>query len=160
MTDFTVTSGLFGDGGTMPVSTVHPWAGGENKSPDLAWSGAPAGTQSFAVTIYDPDAPTTVGFVHLVLFNLSPGTTRLEAGAGAAGKNPPGSTLGLSDFGVSKYGGLLPPPGDPPYHYQITVYALDVPKLELGPATTYAFFRFSIVGHVLGEAKLTGRFGR
>jgi phosphatidylethanolamine-binding protein (PEBP) family uncharacterized protein len=132
MTDFTVTSGLFGDGGTMPVSTVHPWAGGENKSPDLAWSGAPAGTQSFAVTIYDPDAPTTVGFVLLVLFNLSPG----------------------------KYGGLLPPPGDPPHHYQITVYALDVPKLELGPATTYAFFRFSIVGHVLGEAKLTGRFGR
>jgi phosphatidylethanolamine-binding protein (PEBP) family uncharacterized protein len=81
-------------------------------------------------------------------------------GAGAAGKNPPGSTLGLSDYGVSEYGGPIPPPGDPPHHYQITVYALDVPKLELGPTTTYAFFRFSILGHVLGEAKLTGRFGR
>ena len=55
---------------------------------------------------------------------------------------------------------MPPPPGDPPHHYQITVYALDVPKLELGPTTTYAFFRFSILGHVLGEAKLTGRFGR
>jgi Phosphatidylethanolamine-binding protein len=63
MADFAVTSTLFGDDGTMPMSTVHTWAGGENKSPDLVWSGAPAGTQSFAVTVYDPDAPTTVGFV-------------------------------------------------------------------------------------------------
>jgi Raf kinase inhibitor-like YbhB/YbcL family protein len=160
MANFTVTSSLFGDNGTMPMSTVNTALGGANISPDLAWSGAPAGTQSFAVTIYDPDAPTTVGFVHLVLFNLTPDTTRLEAGAGAAGKNPPGSTLGLSDFGVSEYGGPLPPAGDPPHHYQITVWALDMPKLESGPNTTYAFFRFSILGHVLGEAKLIGRFGR
>ena len=94
MTNFMVISGLFGDGGTMPMSTVHPWAGGENKSPDLAWSGAPAGTQSFAVTIYDPDAPTTVGFVHLVLFNSLPGPTALREAAGAPGRNRPGTRLG------------------------------------------------------------------
>jgi Raf kinase inhibitor-like YbhB/YbcL family protein len=101
---------LSGDNGTMPMSTINSALGGANRSPDLAWSGAQAGTQSCAVTIYDPDAPTTVGWVHLTLFNLSPGTTRLEAGAGAAGKNPPGSTLGLPDVGVSEYGGPLPRP--------------------------------------------------
>lgn len=160
MAGFSVTSRLFDDDRTMPISTVHTWAGGENSSPDLSWSGAPAGTQSFAVTMYDPDAPTTVGFVHWVLFNLPPGITALEAGAGAAGKNPDGSVLGYTDWGNSEYGGPLPPPGDPPHHYHITVYALDLPKLDLGPNTTYAFFRFSILGHVLGEARLTGRFGR
>ncbi|MBI2755798.1 MAG: YbhB/YbcL family Raf kinase inhibitor-like protein [Chloroflexi bacterium] len=160
MASFSVASRLFDDDQPMPMSTVHTWAGGGNTSPDLSWSGAPAGTQSFAVSMYDPDAPTTVGFVHWVLFNLPPSVTSLEAGAGAAGKNPSDSVLGYTDWGNSEYGGPLPPPGDPPHHYQITVYALDLPKLDLGPNTTYAFFRFSILGHVLGEARLTGRFGR
>lgn len=160
MADFSVTSSQFKDDGTMPMSAAHTWAGGQNQSPDLKWSGAPAGTASFAVCIYDPDAPTSVGFVHWVLFNIPAEVNSLEAGAGTAGKNPPGSVMGITDYGNNEYGGCLPPPGDDPHHYQITVYALDVPKLELGPATTYAFFRFSILGHVLGEAKLTGRFGR
>lgn len=160
MADFSVTSGQFKDGGTMPMSTVHTWGGGQNTSPDLSWSGAPPATQSFAVSMYDPDAPTTVGFVHWLLFNIPPNVISLKAGAGAAGKNPSGSVLGYTDWGASEYGGPLPPPGHDPHHYEITVYALDVPKLDLGPNATYAFFRFSILGHVLGVAKLTGRYGR
>ncbi len=157
---FTVTSSQVTDDGTMPNSTVHQMAGGQNVSPDLSWSGEPTGTASFAVSMYDPDAPTTVGWVHWLLFNIDPGVHELAAGAGAAGKNPPGSTLGFTDFGVSEYGGAAPPPGDPPHHYIITVYALDLPHLDLGPTTTYAMFRFMIRGHVLGEAQVTGRFGQ
>jgi Raf kinase inhibitor-like YbhB/YbcL family protein len=157
---FTVTSSQFRDGDTMPMSMVHPWAGGENVSPDLTWTGAPPGTASFAVSMYDPDAPTTVGFVHWVLWNVDPSVTSLPAGAGAGGKSPQGSVLGYTDFGASEYGGAAPPPGDRPHHYIITVYALDMPQLDLGPNTTYAFFRFSIRGHIRGEARTTALFGR
>lgn len=159
-TTFTVTSSQVAEGEMHPPSAVHQMAGGQNISPDLAWQGEPPETASFAVTMYDPDAPTTVGFVHWVLFNIDPDTHSLAAGAGAAGKNPPGSVLGFTDFGVSEYGGAAPPPGDAPHHYIITVYALDLPHLDLGPTTTYAFFRFMIRDHILGQAQLTGLYGR
>lgn len=153
----TVTSGLFDDGGTIPSSAAHQMAGGDNVSPDLSWSGVPQGTASIAVTCYDPDAPTTVGFVHWVLMDLDPGTESLEAGAGAQGKNPAGSVLGFSDWGESQYGGMAPPPDDPPHHYEFRVYALDQ-KLGLDSSTTYAKFRFMIRGHVLAEGATTGLF--
>jgi Raf kinase inhibitor-like YbhB/YbcL family protein len=153
-----VQTSLFKDGETIPKSAAFTAAGGDNKSPDLSWSGVPEGTKSLAVTCYDPDAPTTVGFVHWVLFNLDPSTTKLEAGAGAKGKNPKGSTLGFTDWGQSQYGGMAPPPGDPPHRYEFRVYALDQ-KLELDETTTYAKFRFMIRGHVLAEGVVTGKFG-
>lgn len=156
---FTVTSSQFNDGDTLPLSAVHGMAGGQNVSPDLSWTGAPAGTASFAVSVYDPDAPTTVGFTHWLVFNLDPSVTSLAAGAGAEGKNPEGSVMGFTDFGVSEYGGAAPPPGDPPHHYIFTVYALDVPHLDLGPTSTYAYFNFVIRGHVLGRAQVTALFG-
>src|SRR5882762_7956723 len=90
----TVTSSLFSDGETIPVSAAHSMAGGENISPDLTWAALPAGTVSVAITCHDPDAPTSVGFTHWVLFNLDASTKGLEAGAGSAGKNPSGSVLG------------------------------------------------------------------
>jgi Raf kinase inhibitor-like YbhB/YbcL family protein len=158
--NFRVTSSQFRDGETMPNSAVHQMAGGQNMSPDLSWTSAPEGTASFAVSMYDPDAPTTVGFTHWLLFNLDRSVTSLAAGAGRAGQNPQGSTLGFTDFGVSEYGGSAPPPGDPPHHYIITVYALDVPRLDLGPTATYAYFNFSIRGHVLGRAQITALFGQ
>ena len=160
MAKLSISSTQFKEGGNMPMSTVHTWGGGQNTSPDLSWSDAPSGTQSFALSMYDPDAPTTVGFTHWLLFNVPPGITSLKAGAGASGKNPSGSVLGYTDWGASEYGGPLPPPGDPPHRYQITVYSLDLPKLDLGPNATYAYFRFSIRGHVLAEATLSGRYGR
>ncbi len=160
MADFMVTSSQFQDGGRMPMSAVHQWAGGQNISPDLSWSGAPSGAQSYAVTTYDPHAPTGVGFTHWILFNIPADVTHLEAGAGAAGKNPPGSVAGFTDFGGNEYGGSAPPPGHGDHHYEFTVYALDVPRLDLGPNTTYAMLKFSMIGHVLAEAKITALFGR
>ena len=155
----TVTSDLFSQDATIPASAAHAFVGGANVSPDLRWSGVPDGTKSLAVTVYDPDAPTTVGFVHWLLFDLDPKLDRLEAGAGSAGKNPPGSTLGLTDWGVNEYGGMAPPAGDEPHRYIYTVYALDVPSLGLPPNTTYAVFNFMTRGHVLATGTLTGRFG-
>jgi Raf kinase inhibitor-like YbhB/YbcL family protein len=143
------------------MSAVYGGAGGQNVSPDLSWDAPPVGTKSLAITCHDPDAPTTVGFTHWVLFNLPPDLKSLPAGAGAAGKIPKGATLGFTDYGESAYGGMAPPPGDPPHRYQFTVWALDVPRLEGGDErTTYAKFRFLIRGHVLAQGALTGLFGR
>ncbi|HVA59637.1 MAG TPA: YbhB/YbcL family Raf kinase inhibitor-like protein [Mycobacteriales bacterium] len=158
MASLTVTSNLFSEGSTIPRSAAHGYAGGDNISPDLAWTGVPEGTASLALACHDPDAPTTVGFTHWLLFDLDP-EAFLEGGAGAAGKNPPGSVLGFTDWGASEYGGMAPPAGDPAHHYRFTVYALDVAKLDgAGPTTTYALFRFLIRGHVLAEGTLTGLF--
>jgi len=154
-----VRSTIVSEGKTIPMSAVHSALGGQNISPDLAWDAPPDGTKSLAVTLHDPDAPTTVGFTHWVLFNLPPDLRGLPAGAGAPGKAPKGSVLGFTDYGDSGYGGMAPPPGDPPHRYQFTVWALDAP-LDSGPNTTYARFRFMIRGHVLAQATLTGLFGQ
>src|SRR6516165_1592552 len=153
-----VSSQVVQEGKPIPMSAVYSGVGGQNISPDLAWDAPPAGTKSLAVTLHDPDAPTTVGFTHWVLFNLSPDLRGLPAGAGAPGKAPKGAVLGFTDYGNSAYGGMAPPAGDPPHRYQFTVWALDGP-LDSGPSTTYAKFRFMIRGHVLAQSTLTGLFG-
>ena len=153
----TVTSALFLEGDTIPISAAHAMAGGQNISPDLAWTSVPAGTESIAVTCYDPDAPTTVGFSHWILFNLDPATEGVAAGAGSEGKNPPGSVLGFTDWGASEYGGMAPPPGET-HHYQFTVWALDT-TLGGGPTATFALLNFMMRGHVLARGTLTGLFG-
>ena len=155
-----LTSGVVRDGQTIPMSAVFDQMGctGQNQSPDLAWSGAPAGTKSFAVTMYDPDAPTTVGFVHWVLFDIPAGTTALAAGAGSQRDAGVGATQGFTDYGFSRYGGPCPPPGDAAHHYHLAVYALDLEKLGVDDTTTYAKFRFIIRGHVLAQAEIVGRY--
>jgi Raf kinase inhibitor-like YbhB/YbcL family protein len=147
-----VRSNLFEDGGTIPKSAAHSMVGGGNQSPDLTWSEGPEGTQCYAVTCYDPDAPTTVGFTHWVLFNVPASVHSIEAGGS------PGGVTGFSDWGESAYGGMAPPPGDDPHHYHFTVYALDG-EVASDKTTTYAKFRFLIRGHVLATGTLTGRFG-
>jgi Raf kinase inhibitor-like YbhB/YbcL family protein len=153
-----VQSSLFSEGETIPTSAAHSMAGGQNVSPDLRWSNVPSGTKSLAVTCYDPDAPTTVGFVHWVLFNLDPATSSLPAGAGAKGKQPQGAMLGHTDWGDAQYGGMAPPPGER-HRYEFRVYALDQ-LLELDQSTTNAKLRFMIRGHVLADALLTGLYGQ
>jgi Raf kinase inhibitor-like YbhB/YbcL family protein len=156
----TLSSSVFSDGQTIPMSAVFDQFGctGNNRSPDLAWSGAPAATKSFAVTMYDPDAPTTVGFVHWVLFDIPAGTTSLAEGAGSKNDAGVGATQGFSDYGFSAYGGPCPPPGDPAHHYHLTVYALDLEKLGVDETTTYAKFRFIIRGHVLAQGEIVGLY--
>jgi Raf kinase inhibitor-like YbhB/YbcL family protein len=157
-----VTSTTFKAGGSLPMQAVFNSFGctGGNASPQLAWSGFPAETKSFAVTLWDPDAPTGIGYVHWLVFNIPANVTSLAENAGAAA-TPGGGVTGYSDFGMHAYGGPCPPPGDKPHRYLFTVSALDVPALNgAGPGTTLATLTFLMRGHVLAQGQIEGRFGR
>lgn len=157
MATITVRSDQFEDGGKIPRRHAHSMGGGENVSPHLAWEGVPDGTKSIAITCWDPDAPTTVGFTHWVRTGIAPTATEMPEGAGTASGD---WQDGISDWGENGYGGMAPPAGDPPHHYHFTVYALDAPAATLGldEKATYAKFRFLIRGHDLASGTLTGLF--
>ena len=161
---FSISTSAFKDGGTIAMDQVFNSFGctGGNHSPELSWSGAPAGTKSFAVTIYDPDAPTGSGFWHWTVFNIPANVTKLPADAGGekgAGL-PAGAVQGRTDFGFSHFGGPCPPVGDKPHHYLVTVYALKTDKLDLDANASGALVGFYIHGNMLGKATITGLFGR
>jgi len=146
------------DGEKIDKEFVFTGCGGRNQSPQLSWSGAPAGTKSFAITCFDPIAPTGSGYWHWLLFNIPASVTSLEAGAGTD-KAPPGGTSGYNDFSAASYCGPCPPKGDIPHRYIFTVYALDVERLEgVGEGTTGATVVFNMAGHVLASGSLTGLF--
>jgi len=161
---FKVTSADFKNGGTLPMAQVFNSFGcsGGNQSPALQWSGAPAGTKSFAVTIYDPDAPTGSGWWHWIVFNIPATVTSLSVNAGAANSPalPPAAIEGRSDFGVSHYGGPCPPVGDRPHHYQVTVYALKLDKLPLDSGASGAMVGYYLHFNTIAKARLVGRYGR
>jgi Raf kinase inhibitor-like YbhB/YbcL family protein len=135
---------------------------GENKSPALKWSGAPQGTRSFAVTVYDPDAPTGSGFWHWFVYNIPANVTELPANAGAQGgaNLPKGAVMNRIDYGVSAWGGLCPPEGDKPHRYIFTVYALKVDKLDVPADATAALAGFMTNGSAIGKASFTAKYGR
>lgn len=155
MSGIKVTSAQFADGANVPATAAHPSVGGQNRSPQLAWDGVPEGTASVAVTCWDPDAPTTVGFCHWVRYGIPPSTRSLPEAAAAGGAQ---GHDGFTDFGESRYGGMAPPAGDPPHRYIFTVHALDTPTPGFDGQTTYAKLRFLVRGHVLAEGSLTGLF--
>jgi Raf kinase inhibitor-like YbhB/YbcL family protein len=135
---------------------------GENRSPALTWRGAPTGTQSFAVTVYDPDAPTGSGWWHWSVINLPADVSALPADAGAVGgaKLPAGASHVRIDYGVAGWGGTCPPPGDKPHRYIFTVYALKVPKLEIPTDATAALAGYMIQANALDKASFTAKYGR
>ena len=133
---------------------------GQNVSPALNWTGAPAGTKSFAVTAYDPDAPTGSGWWHWVMYNIPADATGLLAGAGNGRNAPRGSQQGNTDFGSKGYGGPCPPVGDKPHHYHFTVYALKVDKLDVPGNATSAMIGFYIHANKLASARVTGLYAR
>jgi hypothetical protein len=135
---------------------------GKNVSPALEWSGAPKDTKSYAVTVYDPDAPTGSGWWHWVVYNIPASAAGLEEGAGTAeGKGlPPGSSQGRTDFGAPGFGGACPPKGDKPHRYIFTVYALKTDKLDVPPDATAALVGFMIQANKLGQASFTAKYGR
>jgi len=135
---------------------------GENKSPALKWSGAPKGTKSFAVTVYDPDAPTGSGWWHWFVVNIPANVMQLPPDAGAAGgaNLPKGAIQVKSDYGTQAWGGVCPPPGDKPHRYIFTVYALKTDKLDIPPDATAALAGFMVHGNELGKASFTAKYGR
>lgn len=127
---------------------------GENTSPELHWENAPEGTKSFAVTMYDLDAPTGSGLWHWVVYNIPAAVHSLESDAGNLEKNnlPEGAVGGLSDIGLKGYFGPCPPEGEL-HRYQITVYALKEP-IEVSETTSAAFTGFLLNGNALAKASL------
>lgn len=135
---------------------------GGNRSPHLRWEGAPAGTRSFAVTCFDPDAPTGSGFWHWVVVNIPPHVAELPADAGnpASGKLPAGALQVRTDFGRPGYGGPCPPEGDHPHRYFFTVYAVDLDQLPVTADTSPAVVGFHLHFHTLAKASLVGLYKR
>ncbi len=135
---------------------------GENKSPALVWRGAPAGTRSFAVTVYDPDAPTGSGWWHWMVINIPASVNELAADAGAVGGAhlPAGARHVRIDYGIEGWGGVCPPAGDPPHRYIFTVHALQVDTLDVPADATAALAGFMIHANTLAKASFSARYGR
>lgn len=152
----------FRDGGALPARQVYHGFGcdGANLSPHLAWTDPPAGTKSFAVTAYDPDAPTGSGWWHWVVVDLAADVRALEGGAGRPGGLPAGARHGRTDFGTMEFGGACPPPGDKAHRYVFTVHALKVDRLDVPAEASAALVGFMINANRLGSATLTAMHGR
>jgi len=136
-----------------------PCAGG-NHSPHLKWSEIPPGTKSFAVTCFDPDAPTGSGFWHWVVVNIPANVTELPIGAGnpSAGKLPAGALQVRTDFGKPGYGGPCPPQGDHPHRYLFTVHAVSMDALPVTADTSAAVVGFYLHFNTLAKAAIMGLY--
>jgi Raf kinase inhibitor-like YbhB/YbcL family protein len=156
---FTLTSTTVEDGKPFAApqySGLFGVPGGRDASPQLAWSGAPEGTKSYAVTVYDPDAPTGSGFWHWAVANLPAGTTSLPEGAGDdTGSGLPAPAVQLpNDARAARFLGAAPPAGHGEHRYFITVHALGIEDIGVGSDATPAFLGFTMAGHILGRATL------
>lgn len=156
---FTVTSSDVNDGqpfASAQMSGAFGVPGGQDSSPQLSWSGAPEGTKSFAVTMYDPDAPTQSGFWHWAVADIPADVTELPTGAGdTAGSDLPAGAYQLrNDGGGASYIGAAPPAGHGQHRYFITVHALDVENIGVGPDASPALLGFNIFMHSIGRATM------
>lgn len=129
---------------------------GENSSPQLFWDGVPSNTQSFALTIHDPDAPIVSGWWHWVVFDIPVDIRELVTNAGniLAKTAPKGVIQSKNDFGTYGYGGPCPPEGDHPHRYIITIYALDTDKLGLNQDASGAMVAFYLRQYTIQKASL------
>jgi Raf kinase inhibitor-like YbhB/YbcL family protein len=162
--DFRVMSPTIKEQGNIGNEHVFNGFGctGRNVSPELTWEQAPKDAKSFALTVYDPDAPTGSGWWHWVIFNIPPGITSLPAGAGQSDGSsaPQGAVQSITDFGQLGYGGPCPPQGDKPHRYIVTVYALKVDQLPLKKEASGAMVGYYLNQNALGKASLTATYGR
>ncbi|MER5792152.1 YbhB/YbcL family Raf kinase inhibitor-like protein [Streptomyces sp. NPDC001980] len=148
---FKVTSPDVRNGGAFPADAYADSFGcsGANQQIRLSWHGAPKDTRSYAVTMFDPDAPTGSGFWHWLTWDIPATSTELGSAL------PTGAVAGTNDAGQTGYTGPCPPSGDITHHYRITVYALDTAGLQLPAATPAAVTRFTMSTHVIGTATIT-----
>jgi Raf kinase inhibitor-like YbhB/YbcL family protein len=160
-----LTSANFNDGDYLPLDHILSadfgfGCSGGNKSPELSWSGAPDGTKSFSLTVYDPDAPTGSGFWHWVVVNIPPTVTELplDAGNPRANNLPRGARQIRTDFGAPGFGGPCPPAGDHPHRYIFTVFAVGTDQLPVNDTTTAAVVGFMLHFSTLAKAELEGLY--
>ena len=164
---FTVTSADVTAGAPLPAAqfgAMSGTAGAEDRSPQLSWHGFPAATQSFVVTMYDPDAPTPSGFWHWAVADIAGDVTSLDGGAGTLGSGvlPDGAFHVANDVRATAYTGAAPPPGTGKHRYYIAVSALDVPSvaaLGITAESTPAALSFFILQHTLARAVLVAWAG-
>lgn len=156
---FTVRSNDIADGQTLdkPFLSAILGAGGDDLSPHLAWEGFPEETKSFAVTCYDPDAPTAAGFWHWAVFNIPASVTELPSGAGDSSGSglPEGAVTLKGDAGAAQYVGAAPPPNHKEHRYFFVVHAVDVEKLEVDADATPTVLGFNLHSHTLARGGIT-----
>lgn len=157
---FSLTSRDLTEGATMSLEHVHTSAGGRNVSPHLEWSGAPPQSQSFAVTCFDPDAPTGCGYWHWSVIDIPAQVSEFARGIGAGDDSLPWGSHALTDFGTPEYAGAAPPPGDRAHRYMFVVHAVDVPRLGVEAGGSPVDVAFTLAFHTLARARLTVTFAR
>jgi Raf kinase inhibitor-like YbhB/YbcL family protein len=157
---FTLTSQSVTDGQPLPKAQVSGimGAGGEDVSPQLSWSGFPEETRSFAVTVYDPDAPTASGFWHWAVANLPATVTELPAGVGDGSELPGDAVTLVNDAGMRRYIGAAPPGGHGTHRYFIAVHAVKVEKLDLAEDASPAYLGFNLFMNAIARAVIHGTY--
>lgn len=158
----TLTSTSLNDGQMIPKHFVFDGMGcnGDNISPELEWQGAPAGTRSFALTMYDPDAPTDHGWWHWTVVNIPMDVHRLPEGASNEKSLPTGAIELSTDYKKKGYGGPCPPIGSGPHRYVFTIYALDEERINVNQNQTAETFKKVLEEHSLAEASFTTIYER
>lgn len=160
--NFTVRSTSFNAGDFVPHHYV--WSGGgckgNNVSPELEWSGEPEGTESYAITVFDPDAPTDHGWWHWSVINIPKHVHKLEEGASNKEKLPEGAVEITTDFGERHYGGPCPPKGDKPHRYIFTVYALKKKQIDISMKSSANDIKNRLEANALAKTSFTALYGR
>ena len=154
MEQISISPDAFNDGTSLPVEHT---CDGEDHSPALSWDGIPAGTQSIALIVDDPDAPGKT-WVHWVIYNIPDNSTGLPPGVPGNETLDDGSLQGKNDFGRIGYNGPCPPPGKP-HRYFFKIYALDT-TLSLKSGATKSKLEAAMSGHILTQGEIVGTYGR
>jgi Raf kinase inhibitor-like YbhB/YbcL family protein len=152
---FEFSSSSMQDGAQLPLSQVGSSHGGQGLSPQLSWQGFPAETKSFAITVFDPDAPVPGGFWHWAVYNIPASSTNLDEGAGnGKAPLPPGAVTLHNDRSSADYIGAAPPAGTGTHRYYFVVYALDIEKLDIPTNSTPTFLSFNLHQHAIAWASI------